>query len=143
MRTASLRRHGVAVGRDDAVEDGLALPLNTEVDRDRIGRGGGCGDSEDGKGHGVRAPDAVGHWPPFPRGSYGSDRGQVSWLRTQRRAFPESRRLPSGISDASAPVHSGGAAPASHPTSLSPPALDRGNKKPPMGVCTTGRYNRA
>ena len=47
-----------------------------------------------------------------------ADRGQVSWLRTQRHAFPESRRLPSGISDASAPVHSGGTAPASHRTSL-------------------------
>jgi hypothetical protein len=45
-------------------------------------------------------------------------RGQVSWLGAPRRAFPGCRKHPSGISDASAPVHSGGTAPASHRTSL-------------------------
>ena len=44
----------------------------------------------------------MGH--PFLEGHMADGRGQVSWLRAPRRAFPECRRHPSGISDASAPV---------------------------------------
>ena len=53
------------------------------------------------------------------------DRGQVSWLGALRRTFPERRKHSSGISDASAPVHSGGTAPASHRTSLDHRSMNR------------------
>src|SRR6185295_14863045 len=63
-------------------------------------------------------------WPPFLEGRW-ADRGQVSWLGAPRRAFPECRRHPSGLSDESAPVHSGGTAPASHRTSLDHRPMNR------------------
>jgi hypothetical protein len=69
-------------------------------------------------------------WPPFPRGLYGLGRGQVSWLGAPRRAFPGCRKHPSGISDASAPVHSGGTAPASHRTSLDHRPIERRDHTP-------------
>jgi hypothetical protein len=62
-------------------------------------------------------------------------RGQVSWLGAPRRAFPGCRKHPSGISDASAPDHSGGTAPASHRTSL--------DHRPMNGVIILRAPNRA
>jgi hypothetical protein len=70
------------------------------------------------------------------------DRGQVSWLGALRRTFPEPRKRSSGISDASAPVHSGGTAPASHRTSLDHRSMNRPSIPPPPNESPTPRYNR-
>ena len=106
------------VGRDGAVEDRLGAPSTRRLTETGAASAAVAEAPAMARRNERCPPDRLVIWPPFLEGRMGYDRGQVSWLGAQRRAFPECRRHPSGISDASAPVHSGGTAPASHRTSL-------------------------
>ena len=120
--------------------------LHTQVDGD--GRGDGAagaatsGDERSATGSAVRrsAIESLSH--PFLEGRMGFDRGQVSWLRAPRRAFPERRQHSSGSCDASAPVHSGGTARDSHRTSLDHRPLNGASIPHPV-TPSHGRYNRS
>src|SRR4051794_24183302 len=70
-------------------------------------------------------------WPPFLEGRLGRPGARSPGLGLNAAPSRGAVRHPSGISDASAPVHSGGTAPASPPASLPPPPVNGHTIPPP------------
>ena len=95
--TVGRRRHRVNVGDHRSLEDRLGRPLDSEVDRDRRGRGGRRrGQGEQDQRRLESASGCNGHGATLSSRVVWAGRSEVSWLGAPRRAFPVSGRLTSG-----------------------------------------------